>query len=93
MAIVNDLLRSNTEVQAAYTKMRQQGATNDEARAELARAIFGCLSEELQGLDDRFSEVVSALGRGQRVESLFSQALFEKFDTSNIEKLTKNAQG
>jgi hypothetical protein len=70
MRIANDLLRSNEEVQAAYAAMRKCGNTDEEARTKIAKAILERLLDDLQGYNDRFSEIISALGREQKQHSL-----------------------
>ena len=66
MAIVNELLRSNEEVRAAYAALIKRGESDEGARTAIGKAILRCLEEELQGGIDKFSEVISTISLARK---------------------------
>ena len=74
-AIMDDLLRENSEEKKAHRALIGHGMTDDEAQSEIAKVLLGCLWEAWRGAPDRFGVCLEALQRGRTAEELFPDAI------------------
>jgi hypothetical protein len=68
--IVENLLREDPKARAAFYAIRAR-SSDDFAKAEIGRALLGCLWESLKGGTNRFSQVLNHLRDGRTAVELF----------------------
>jgi hypothetical protein len=74
---VENMIRDNADVKAAFHAMRLRGLSRQEAKGEIGRAFLGCWLEDLRKMPDRWEEVLRALAKGKSTMELFPDGLYD----------------
>lgn len=78
MKMADRLLAESSRVKAAFDGAVARGLTRAQAKAEIAKALFGCLYEAWHDMPDRADAVMAAIGAGKAAADLFPAALYRE---------------
>ena len=74
---VESLLRENSDARATFEAILKRGSGTEFSKAEIARALLGCLFEAHKGMPDRWPDVLRQLREGRATQELFPDALYD----------------
>ena len=73
--VIDNIIAEDEDARRTFNALKPR-IGESEARAELARALTGCLWEQSRGMPDRFRQVLKKMRAGRSAAELFPDSLY-----------------